>query len=127
MKPLGIYIHVPFCRYKCPYCDFYSVTSKDDLLDRFTDETVRRISELAGQNISADTVYIGGGTPSLLGGGRIVRIMDALHGSVDIAGDAEITVEANPSGDIGTFLEGCASSGVNRLSLGMQSALKAEL
>lgn len=127
MKPLGIYIHVPFCRYKCPYCDFYSVTSKDDLLDRFTDETVRRISELAGQNISADTVYFGGGTPSLLGGGRIVRIMDALHGSVDIAGDAEITVEANPSGDIGTFLEGCASSGVNRLSLGMQSALKAEL
>ena len=56
MKPVGIYIHVPFCRYKCPYCDFYSVTAKDELLDRFAEETIRRIWELSGEKISADTV-----------------------------------------------------------------------
>ena len=72
MKPVGIYIHVPFCRYKCPYCDFYSVTAKDELLDRFAEETIRRIGELSGEKISADTVYFGGGTPSLLGGGTSI-------------------------------------------------------
>ena len=127
MKPVGIYIHVPFCRYKCPYCDFYSVTAKDELLDRFAAETIRRIGELSGEKISADTVYFGGGTPSLLGGGRIAAIMDALRRHVDLADNAEITVEANPTIDLGSFLEGCASSGVNRLSLGMQSAVKSEL
>ena len=127
MKPVGIYIHVPFCRYKCPYCDFYSVTAKDELLDRFTGETIRRIVELSGLNISVDTVYFGGGTPSLLGGRRIASIMEAMQKSVEITSSAEITVEANPDIDLGEFLEGCASSGVNRLSLGMQSAAKHEL
>ena len=127
MKPVGIYIHVPFCRYKCPYCDFYSVTAKDELLDKYTSETVRRIKELAPEGLSADTVYFGGGTPSLLGGKRIETVMQALHSSVDITKDAELTVEANPASDLGEFLDGCASSGINRLSLGMQSALKSEL
>ena len=127
MKPVGIYIHVPFCRYKCPYCDFYSVTAKEDLLDSFTNETVRRITALACENITADTVYFGGGTPSLLGGRRMTAIMQVLQSSVNISKNAEITVEANPASDLGEFLEGCASSGVNRLSLGMQSALKKEL
>lgn len=127
MKPVGIYLHVPFCRYKCPYCDFYSVTVKEELLDRYTEETLRRVSLLAGNHLQADTVYFGGGTPSLLGGRRIARIMEALRCSVEIAGDAEITVEANPVSDPGDFLAGCAASGINRLSLGMQSALKKEL
>ncbi len=127
MKPVGIYIHVPFCRYKCPYCDFYSVTAKDELLDRYTAETLRRVSLLSDRGISADTVYFGGGTPSLLGGQRIARIMDALRKSVEITGDAEVTAEANPANDLGDFLEGCAASGINRLSLGMQSALRKEL
>ena len=127
MKPVGIYIHVPFCRYKCPYCDFYSVTAKDERMDSYTEETVRRLSGLAGQGIAADTVYFGGGTPSLLGGRRITRIMEAARRSVAVTEDAEITVEANPASDLGEFLEGCAAAGVNRLSLGMQSALPKEL
>lgn len=127
MKPVGIYIHVPFCRYKCPYCDFYSVTVKEELLDRYAEETVRRLSLLDGQGISADTVYFGGGTPPLLGGKRIGRIMQAIRKNVNITDDAEITVEANPANDLADFLAGCAASGINRLSLGMQSALKKEL
>ena len=127
MEPVGIYIHVPFCRGKCPYCDFYSVTAKDELLDRYTEETVRRVTELAPRGLSADTVYFGGGTPSLLGGRRITAIMDALRRSVDISGGAEITAEANPASDLSEFLEGCAASGISRLSLGMQSALPSEL
>ena len=127
MKPVGIYLHVPFCRHKCPYCDFYSVTAKDSLLDEYTRETIRRISLLAPEKLTADTVYFGGGTPSLLGGDRLSEIMEALRQHVDITDGAEITVEANPSSDLGAFLKGCASSGVNRLSLGMQSAVREEL
>lgn len=127
MNPIGIYLHVPFCRGKCPYCDFYSVTVSDELLDAYTDETVRRIHMLAEESITADTVYFGGGTPSLLGGKRISRLLSALGSSVTIAKNAEITVEANPSSDLRDFLSGCAASGVNRLSLGMQSAVPREL
>ena len=127
MKSVGIYIHVPFCRYKCPYCDFYSVTAKEELLDRYTEETVRRVSLLSGRNLPADTVYFGGGTPSLLGARRIAQIMAALRHSVNLADGAEITAEANPASELEDFLKGCAASGINRLSLGMQSALKKEL
>lgn len=127
MNPIGIYIHVPFCRGKCPYCDFYSVNLSDDLLTAYTDETIRRIRELKPYGIAADTIYFGGGTPSLLGGENIMRIISALRECVDIEPDAEITVEANPSSDLGEFLRGCSAAGVNRLSLGMQSAVPREL
>ncbi len=127
VKPVGIYIHVPFCRSKCPYCDFYSVRLSEQQIDLFTEETVCRIACLAPKHLNADTVYFGGGTPSLLGGRRISAIMSALRRYADISPDAEITVEANPSADLTEFLEGCAASGINRLSLGMQSADKKEL
>lgn len=127
MNSIGIYIHVPFCRRKCPYCDFYSVNLSDDLLTEYTHETIRRIHELKPYGISADTIYFGGGTPSLLCSNNILRIMSALRECVDIEPDAEITVEANPSSDLGEFLRGCSAAGVNRLSLGMQSAVPREL
>ena len=127
MNPIGIYIHVPFCRGKCPYCDFYSVNLSDELLTAYTDETIRRIHELKPYGIAADTIYFGGGTPSLLGGDNILRIMSALRECVDVAPNAEITVEANPSSDLGEFLRDCSAASVNRLSLGMQSAVPREL
>ncbi len=127
MKPIGIYIHVPFCRAKCPYCDFYSVGVSESLLNRYTDETVRRIRALKDMKITADTVYFGGGTPSLLGGERIVRIMSALDECIYISHGAEITVESNPNADLLEFLSGCSATGVNRVSLGMQSAVPREL
>ena len=127
VNSVGIYIHVPFCRSKCPYCDFYSVEATEQLMDLYTDETTRRIRALAPKNLRADTVYFGGGTPSLLGGRRMARIMDELRASVAISESAEITAEANPSSDLEEFLRVCAASGVNRLSLGMQSAVQREL
>lgn len=126
-KTVGIYFHVPFCRSKCPYCDFYSVGASESLLDGYTDETVRRVRQLQGEGLSADTVYFGGGTPSLLGGQRIFQILSVLGECVNLSADSEITVEANPSADLTEFLHGCAAAGVNRLSLGMQSAVLQEL
>lgn len=126
-EPIGIYFHVPFCRRKCPYCDFYSVGATESLLDAYTHETIRRVRLLKEEKLSADTVYFGGGTPSLLGGERIFQILSALGESVCLLGNAEITVEANPSADLGGFLSTCATAGVNRLSLGMQSAVPEEL
>ena len=125
--PVGVYIHVPFCRRKCPYCDFYSVGATESLLDAYTDETVRRVRELRGESVAADTVYFGGGPPALLGGRRLARILDALSGAVCLARDAEMTVEANPAADLLEFLREAAEAGVNRLSLGMQSAVESEL
>lgn len=127
MKPIGIYIHVPFCCGKCPYCDFYSVNLSEQLISAYTDETIRRIHELKPYGIAADTIYFGGGTPSLLGGGNIERIMSELNKCVKITSNAEITVEANPSSDLVEFFHGCSAAGVNRLSLGMQSAVRHEL
>lgn len=126
-NPVGIYFHVPFCRRKCPYCDFYSVGASESLLDAYTQETIRRVRRLEGEGVSADTVYFGGGTPALLGGERIFSIMSVLRECVSLSRDTEITVEANPSADLWEFLHGCAAAGVNRLSLGMQSAVPREL
>lgn len=126
-KPIGIYIHVPFCRGKCPYCDFYSISLNEDIMNAYVNETICRLRELSEYKLSADTVYFGGGTPSLLGKKNISRIMQALYENIDIMPNAEITVEANPSSDLTDFLEGCALSGINRLSLGMQSAVEKEL
>lgn len=127
MNPVGIYLHVPFCRSKCPYCDFYSVGARDEWLDHYTDETLRRIDLLRGEGIIADTVYFGGGTPSLLGGARLTRLLDELARCVAITDGAEITMEANPSADLTGFLQEGAAAGVNRLSLGLQSAVPREL
>ncbi|MCR5522301.1 MAG: radical SAM family heme chaperone HemW [Clostridia bacterium] len=118
-KPVGLYIHVPFCKSKCPYCDFYSVAMKPDTAECYVKEVIRRIREY---NLIYDTVYFGGGTPSLLGSDRIAKIL----GSVYVTNDCEITVECNPS-DIcreNTELSfgKLRSCGVNRISMGLQSA-----
>ena len=97
--PLGIYIHVPFCRSKCQYCDFYSLTTKDDkLLDGYITTICKHIKE-AGElapGYKVDTVYFGGGTPSFFGGDGMATIMSAIRRSFDVTADAEITFEANP-------------------------------
>lgn len=134
-KPLGIYIHVPFCRSKCPYCDFYSLCDMTPA-DAYTDAVVNGIKTLNGMaefvgkeafSRPVDTVYFGGGTPSVLGAERLVRILSVVKQSFCMAENAEITVECNPSTpDIETFFAACAAAGVNRLSLGMQSAVDAE-
>ena len=80
MKQLGLYIHVPFCEKKCPYCDFYSVSAAQDVLDKYT-EKICRVLENYSENshFSFDTAYFGGGTPSLIGSENLVKIMDVAR------------------------------------------------
>ena len=121
--PLGIYIHVPFCRSKCQYCDFYSVTDRDDkLLDGYLDAVCAHIKEagaLAPEYV-VDTIYFGGGTPSFVGADALAQILYTIRKSFDVADTAEITFEANPDSVTDKFLRRMRSEGFNRVSLGVQ-------
>ncbi len=115
----GLYVHVPFCLSKCPYCDFYSVPLPEEaVLDAYTAAVIRRLSTLP--SVTADTLYFGGGTPSLLGGERLARIITAAKAY--LTADAEITMEANPADALYDTLAAFTAVGGNRLSLGMQAA-----
>lgn len=119
MSNPGLYIHVPFCRKKCPYCDFYSVGYREELAERYADAVIRN---LRYYNEDYDTVYFGGGTPSLMAR-QIPRILDEIHRTAS----AEVTVECNPlemDKETLKILRGCE---VNRLSVGIQSAVDEEL
>ena len=122
--PLGIYIHVPFCRSKCQYCDFYSLTAKDDkLLDSYIDATCAHIKE-AGALAPAyqvDTIYFGGGTPSFFGAEGMAVILTAIRRNFDVSGEAEITFEANPDSVSDKLLHRLRAEGFNRVSLGIQT------
>ena len=121
--PLGIYIHVPFCRSKCQYCDFYSVTDKDDfIMDRYLDAICAHIKEagpLAPDHL-VDTVYFGGGTPSFFGADGMAAILSVIRKSFTVANTAEITFEANPDSVTDRLLKRLRSEGFNRVSLGIQ-------
>lgn len=125
----GLYIHIPFCRSKCPYCDFYSCLYKnadaDIYCDALIDEirTGRRTKKFTeNSDLSFDTVYFGGGTPSVISSDKIGKILNDIKEFYIISNDAEITVECNPSTVDEEFFRKIASYGVNRISLGMQSA-----
>ena len=121
--PLGIYIHVPFCRSKCQYCDFYSVTDKDTaLLDGYLYAIIDHIKEAGAlaPNYLVDTVYFGGGTPSLFGADGMAAILTAIRKRFDVSPSAEITFEANPDSVSPRLLRRLRSEGFNRVSLGVQ-------
>ena len=121
--PLGIYIHVPFCRSKCQYCDFYSLTNKDDkLMDDYLRAVCTHIKE-SGQlapGYKVDTIYFGGGTPSFFGADGMATIMTAIRRNFDVDSAAEITFEANPDSVSDKFLNRMRAEGFNRVSLGIQ-------
>ena len=121
--PLGIYIHVPFCRSKCQYCDFYSLTTKEDkLLEGYLQAVCDHIKEAGSlaPNYLVDTIYFGGGTPSFFGADGMAAILTAIRKSFDVAGGAEITFEANPDSVSDRLLRRLRSEGFNRVSLGIQ-------
>lgn len=127
---LGLYIHIPFCRSRCPYCDFAFVVRQTHLAPKYTNAIVRELQKkLANLNVTPvfDTVYFGGGTPSHMPPQFIDQILKAIQAHASLSTKAEITVEANP-GDQAHFAA-LKKSGVNRLSLGIQAltdrALKA--
>lgn len=122
--PLSVYVHLPWCVRKCPYCDFNSHTLGDAALkERYLDALERDIdAEAAGvRGRTVGTVFIGGGTPSLFAPAQIGRILDALSAALTVAADAEITMEANPGTVERGSMGGYRDAGINRLSLGAQS------
>lgn len=125
----GLYIHVPFCASKCRYCDFYSFAGKQSQMDDYIEALFWHADKFAPQfaGRQADTVYFGGGTPSLLGGERLTRMLDGLRERFAILPDAEITVECNPDSMTDDLLSMLKDAGVNRLSVGVQSAHDDEL
>ncbi len=116
---LGLYVHIPFCRRKCGYCDFYSINYDKDTAKTYVDAVKSRLSKI---DKTFDTVYFGGGTPSIIGSG----VADILS-TVRFSENAEITAECNPDSATDEFLSTAAESGVNRLSIGLQSANDSEL
>ncbi|MBO7251913.1 MAG: radical SAM family heme chaperone HemW [Oscillospiraceae bacterium] len=122
--PLGLYIHVPFCRSKCQYCDFYSMATKEDkLIDGYLDAVCDHIKE-AGElapNYKVDTIYFGGGTPSFFGADGMAIILTTIRRNFDVDNNAEITFECNPDSVSDRLLHRLRAEGFNRVSLGIQS------
>ena len=129
-KPLGLYIHIPFCKSKCVYCDFYSLPNAEKEMGGYTKALCRHLTEAAPQAAAhlVDTVYFGGGTPSYLGVRRLQKILKTVRKNYHIAPDAEVTLEANPD-SIGDWrkIRALRKAGINRISLGVQSADDREL
>ena len=132
-RPFGVYVHVPFCATRCGYCDFNTYTASDLGLTGNDDpaspaswlEGLRRELDLGARVLGspppADTVFLGGGTPSLLGAEGLVAVLDAVRSSFGLAPGAEVTTEANPESTTPELLSAIAEAGYTRLSLGMQS------
>ena len=123
MKALAIYVHVPFCVQKCAYCDFASFAGCEAFIDPYFDALAGEIAAWADTlcDYQVHSVFFGGGTPSLVGGEKIVSVLEALRRCAPFALDAEITLEANPGTLDAQKLETYLRGGVNRLSLGVQS------
>ncbi len=118
----GVYLHIPFCKSFCSYCDFYSITDNsgmEALVQALIGEAALRSRYLEGERV--DTVYFGGGTPSLLSIGQAAKILSAIRENFNVADDAEITLEVNPDDVYEGFFRSLKDLGVNRISLGVQT------
>lgn len=125
MDPIGLYLHIPFCKKKCPYCDFFSVADSS-LMDAYTETLCERLRKQGSLLCRpADTLYFGGGTPSLLGEERLCRLAACAREAFSLT-DAEITLEVNPEKQDIDFVR-LREGGINRLSVGLQSANASEL
>lgn len=129
-KTLGLYLHIPFCKQKCSYCDFYSLAGSESRMEDYVEALCAHLTETApfAQGHQVDTVYFGGGTPSYLGEKRLKKILKVVEKRYHLAKDAEVTLEANPDSakDL-KMLKHLRRAGFNRISLGMQSACDQEL
>ena len=128
-RKLELYLHIPFCIRKCSYCDFLSFAADEELKERYAGQLIEEIhaksAAFADREIS--TLFIGGGTPSILKAESLAQIMAAVWADFALAADCEATIEANPGTLTADWLETCRAAGLNRLSLGLQSADDGEL
>ncbi|MEG2396796.1 MAG: radical SAM family heme chaperone HemW [Oscillospiraceae bacterium] len=122
MNNLGLYLHIPFCNSKCPYCDFYSFCGNESQKENYTNALLREIDKFSDKIVcKADTLYIGGGTPSTLPAKNLLSLVNKAKERF-LESDAEITIECNPFSLPADFFENLKSVSVNRISLGMQSS-----
>ena len=130
-RNLGLYIHIPFCRTKCLYCDFCSFVSRnDDEREKYVNALLAEIEQKSTKAYLVDTIYFGGGTPSLLSVEQIERILSCIRDNFILCENVEITLECNPMTHIEDgkeYFSALRDLGVNRLSLGIQSAVDSEL
>ncbi len=128
-RPFGLYVHVPFCSSRCGYCDFNTYTAtelggsvrRDDFHEVLAAEVRFAAEQLGDARGPVDTVFVGGGTPTLLGSGALVAVLDAIRTHFGLADHAEVTTEANPDSVDERMLDELRSGGFTRISLGMQS------
>ncbi len=134
-RPFGVYIHVPFCATRCGYCDFNTYTpgelgtsaSPESWAEAYRKEMHAAVELLAGRGVdapAAQTVFVGGGTPSLLGADRLVEVLDVVRDTFGLAPDAEVTTESNPESTSPRFFERLRDGGFTRISMGMQSSAR---
>lgn len=127
MSSLGIYIHVPFCAKKCAYCDFYSENYRKNTVSQYVEAVIRNLKAYSDKSRLTDTVYFGGGTPSLLSPEQIKIILDTVENNFVLSEKPEITLETNPNTVNFNKLEELRHAGINRLSIGVQSMIDDEL
>lgn len=123
MDKAGLYLHIPFCKSKCPYCDFYSVKYCEKEAEIYTDSVIDEMKKYHG---AFDTIYFGGGTPSIMPPQLIEKLIAAAETHFDIDKNSEITIECNPSKDLTEDFKTYRKCGINRISIGMQSAVESE-
>ena len=129
-QPYSLYLHIPFCVHRCGYCDFNTYAGQENLIPAYVAALIQEIELLAlsaGSKLPVHTVFFGGGTPSLLPASAIEQVLAALQDRFDLLPGAEISLEANPGTLSAGYLHDLAKMGINRLSLGMQSARPEEL
>lgn len=130
MKPYSLYLHIPFCHHRCGYCDFNTYAGLENLIPAYVYALCREaelLARSAGSRLPVHTIFFGGGTPSLLPAGEVGRILRTLGDCFDLKPDLELTLEANPGTVSRDYLGAVRRLGINRLSLGMQSAHPSEL
>ena len=122
MEELGIYIHIPFCKQKCFYCDFCSFANKNEMQEKYVEAVINEIKNITHkEKYTVTTIYFGGGTPSILNPEYIKNILQEIESSFEILDDAEITIEINPGTVNEEKLKKYKEYGINRLSIGLQS------
>jgi putative oxygen-independent coproporphyrinogen III oxidase len=121
----GLYVHVPFCVRKCSYCDFYSLPGQAGLIESYIDAVLAECKAYGGMTFR--TLFLGGGTPSLLGSDNLTRLVDGLRGNFDLSQLEEATIEANPESATEEMLQSDLEAGFNRISIGVQSLSDSEL
>lgn len=121
---VSLYFHIPFCKIKCIYCDFYSVVNRDEHIPLFVQSLIDEFKSAPPDSSAyadVETIYLGGGTPSMLSGRQVSELLESIHDVIPIRGDAEITLEANPGEVDFARLKAYREAGVNRVSFGLQS------